>query len=790
MNHGKIAYLKVIDLEKKFDSNSLNNTNYNGFLELFKENINYTFKLNSDLKLDFPTFQIQSNKEICFQTKISLNSSQECDITIFYLLNNCVFYQENNHINKGNNNIVLFKSYTPLADEQVSFQIMFKTENSSAEILVDDVKTIIMGISNANLKEDICLRAIQTSNEDILISFIDNNKLYYTNSKQIEKSLTYDDFSYLSKAISHSFSLENFNSTSIILYKVDEQGNLCHNKCFEGEEESLIDTNVSIVHSCTCPDSTNTSNLITYIKNGKCYYTTLTKNKIGTIKQFALPVGEYSDIYAISNPNNDYIYVIASHTNGSNYIIRSIPNTSNKLLFETLSSDVLVTVSKYIDISFIKHKLTYNINSTFKFDIESILKYKECFDRVSKSHINLNYSMVGDIYKLSPPILYGVFLDNSVKTSTTWASYTDQAVGMNGAYTDPVTYKFVDNGWLNLWPYNEIKPCIIKDNKVRCYLDPNDYTKTIDGNPSMSDNVEQGNVMIEIPKIYYSISKDSNKDISIKISNTKKDGFVCLAHTYKGKEVDKIYVSAYLVNHDGIFTVGPRSNKGLIISRSYASTSYSKAYNDIHQYYGEGWEMMPYNTLVLLQCLFIIMFKSTNAQNSLGIGRFSQPNISPCGQLDQEGMFSGSVQDINKPVKFFGMEDFYCFRGTIVPGLYCSADKVIKFINVKDPNSSYDPKCIHDYISDPNITELATTSKRIPTDVFATPEIGFIGCNNTITTNNKQYFGSITYMAADESYTSINMGVTLNQNGGLFNMLPVTDVTNVNYTYRLAYYPI
>ena len=790
MNHGKIAYLKVVDLEKKFNLNSSSNTSYNGYLELFKENINYSFKNNNDLTIDYPAFSIKSGQEICFQTKAGLNTTQECDITIYYILNNCVIYQEKNHINVGNNNLLIFKPYTPLSDEEVSFQIMFQTEDSLAEIIVDDVKTLVMGVSNANLQEDICLRALSTSDEDLLVSFIDNEKLYYTTCKKEVTSLTYDDFKYFAKAKSHSFSLEQFDSSKIILYKVDEQGNLCHCKCFEGEEDQAIDINVDVVHSCTCPESTNESNLIVYIKKGKCYYTTLTNNKLGPIKQFVLPVGQYNDIYAISNPYNDYIYVIASHTNGSNYIIKSIPNTSNKLLFEVLSSDILVTVSQYIDISFIKDKLTYNLNSNFSFNVQSIFKYQQCFDRVSKENFNINYSMTGNIYKLAPPVVYGVFFDNSVKTSKLWAKYTEEAIGMTGAYTKSSTNEFFDNGWLKRWPYSEIKPCIIKNGKVRCYLDPQDYSKTIDGQPSQHDDVSQGNVMIEIPKVYYSISKDKNKDVTVKISNAKHEGFECLAHTYKGKEFDKIYVSAYPVNHDNVATIGPHSNKGLVISKTYCATSYTKAYNEVKQFYGDGWEMMPYNTLVLLQCLFIIMFKSSNSQESLGQGRTSQPISTVCGCQDQMGMFCGGIDDINIPIKFFGLEDFYGFRGLITPGLYCTSEKKIKFIDVHNPNSSYDPNYIQNYISDPSITALATTTKRIPTDFFATPQIGFFGCNNTTTTNHRQYFGGISYLYADEvNYTAINTGVTMNLNGGIFNMMPVADIDNYNYTYRLIYYP-
>jgi hypothetical protein len=60
--------------------------------------------------------------------------------------------------------------------------------------------------------------------------------------------------------------------------------------------------------------------------------------------------------------------------------------------------------------------------------------------------------------------------------------------------------------------------------------------------------------MIEIPKIYYYLHKDTNYQY-IQISNTKlNNNYCCLAHTYKGVEKDKIYIGAYQSYYDGTMT--------------------------------------------------------------------------------------------------------------------------------------------------------------------------------------------------------------------------------------------
>ena len=57
MNHGKIAYLKVIDLEKKYHSLHENSKVYDGFLELNKENIDYSFNSLNQATINFPAFK-------------------------------------------------------------------------------------------------------------------------------------------------------------------------------------------------------------------------------------------------------------------------------------------------------------------------------------------------------------------------------------------------------------------------------------------------------------------------------------------------------------------------------------------------------------------------------------------------------------------------------------------------------------------------------------------------------------------------------------------------------------
>lgn len=188
--------------------------------------------------------------------------------------------------------------------------------------------------------------------------------------------------------------------------------------------------------------------------------------------------------------------------------------------------------------------------------------------------------------------------------------YTDDASSFNAAIMSGSTFN--DNGWFSRWPFNLIKPCLLNNGSVVGYLNPDNLAQFENGTAADITSGNAGDVMIEIPKIYYKFSKDSTY-YYIQIANEQEDGFSDWSFSYKGVIKDKFYVGAY---HGCNLSSKLRSLSG-------KSPLTSKTLNNFRTYAqanGSGYEQLPLNKLILLQILFLIMFRHKNGQSVLGRG--------------------------------------------------------------------------------------------------------------------------------------------------------------------------
>ena len=261
-------------------------------------------------------------------------------------------------------------------------------------------------------------------------------------------------------------------------------------------------------------------------------------------------------------------------------------------------------------------------------------------------------------------VIYGVKIDLANSNPETSVTYTDDAVGFNKSYMDFANDTFVWGDWQDKFPFNQVRPCLFKDGAVVKYLNPDNYAKDVDGNDVVITGAD-GDVMIEIPKIYYRLHKDESYQY-IQISDTPQEGFCCLAHTYKGVEKDRVYIGAYQSYYDGTKS---RSVSGV-------SATGSKSLNNWRDYahaQGEGYENFYWNLLVLLQCLFTIQFKNLNSQEAMGYGWCNNSSAySTGGALDNKGMNYCASGTSHAQMKWLGIEDFWGSRRTWIDGAYIS----------------------------------------------------------------------------------------------------------------------
>ena len=392
-------------------------------------------------------------------------------------------------------------------------------------------------------------------------------------------------------------------------------------------------------------------------------------------------------------------------------------------------------------------------------------------------------------------IIYGIKLDtqenNSSPYSNSWGTYTDDAVGLQGAYMDFTNNTFVDNGWLNRWPFNEIKPCLVKNGAVVGYLNPNDYTKFADGTSAPTNDPTEGNVMVEFPKIYYKISADSRYNY-IQISNATFTGACCLAHVYKGQELSKIYVDAYLTGDANYTTNGLHSVKGVTLS--HTQSKYTSMYDALRASRESRCEPMSYNFFNLIGCLYAIMFGNTYCIGSLGTGLSAATTSFVTGALDTNGMYYGYNQNTYR-VKLFGLEDYYGGKKVYVSGFYARETNTFRFINPYDSTQGYSYNDIDDYdsliVSDNDWTAgSSTTAIKIKGD----NRLGFLHLNlniagNTTNSAGRGFCGRTNYQT-NSLYGLMRMSDDYGTKTSVYNC--VSEIMNSNQydrVFRCIYYP-
>lgn len=84
---------------------------------------------------------------------------------------------------------------------------------------------------------------------------------------------------------------------------------------------------------------------------------------------------------------------------------------------------------------------------------------------------------------------------------------------------------------------SEYKGCVVKNGKLQYYLNPNDWSKTANGFPSVLDGTD-GDVMIHIPRFYGKSGSNGNKRW-VRISTVKIDA--------SWVEIPEMFVSAYKI---------------------------------------------------------------------------------------------------------------------------------------------------------------------------------------------------------------------------------------------------
>lgn len=256
---------------------------------------------------------------------------------------------------------------------------------------------------------------------------------------------------------------------------------------------------------------------------------------------------------------------------------------------------------------------------------------------------------------------YGVSIDLSNSNPETAVTYTDDAVGMVAGSPD----------WYKASIFKKIKPCLFKDGAVVGYLNPDNFAQFADGTAADITSGDSGDVMIEIPKTGYKITK-SGTTLTVQVTDDpNKSGFSYKAHTRtEDGDRDNLYIGAFLGSCKGsklrsISGASPLNYTSLTSFRTYAQAN------------GTGYDLFAFYPMTLLQCLYLIMYKNLNSQAALGMGyvgdydwEYMQKNT---GATFDKGMSYGTTSYMEQ-MKFLGIEDFWGNLLQWIDGLVSSSD--------------------------------------------------------------------------------------------------------------------
>lgn len=319
--------------------------------------------------------------------------------------------------------------------------------------------------------------------------------------------------------------------------------------------------------------------------------------------------------------------------------------------------------------------------------------------------------------------VYGVRIDTTNSNPETAVTYTDDAVNMSGGSAD----------WDNLFPFNVIKPCLLKAGVVQYYLNPNNFTKKEDGSAADITSGADGDVMIEIPKLAYAIYYEGT-DLYVKITDSPDakgidSRFCYYAHTRDSEgDRNKLYVSAYLGYTDANSKLRSLSGKTPTAGQTIG-TFRTQAHAN-----GSGYDLLSFYPLILLQCLYLIRYKNLDSQTALGMGYTDTSNTSshPTGGTVNAGMYYGTTEGLY-PVKFLGIEDFWGNLEKYIDGAVVDANHnlLTAFKDFNDLGTNYTDR---GQIASANIDSYISK-------VWGTTEIGFIikEGNGSVTT----YFSDV-----------------------------------------------
>ncbi|MCF2641143.1 hypothetical protein I6E50_01795 [Roseburia hominis] len=273
-----------------------------------------------------------------------------------------------------------------------------------------------------------------------------------------------------------------------------------------------------------------------------------------------------------------------------------------------------------------------------------------------------------------PYVVFGVDINLADSNPSTWATYTDDAVGMEAESDE----------WDTKPLFCDIASYLFKDGAEVGKLMKGDPTKFEDGTTADITSGNAGDVMTKFTRGGLKMWTTGNI-LSIRITdNPEAEGYSYKAFKRGSVEKDCFYLGRYKGYVSGgkmrsLSGKTPATNQTIGTFRGYAHAM------------GSGYENSGYYQLLWRQALYAIKYKMQNAQVIIGKGYTRGSSVATTGQTNGKGDTYGTSSTTQQMI-LFGLEDFYGNIWECVDGLVTDASRNILTAtdNFNDSGSGYD----------------------------------------------------------------------------------------------------
>ncbi|WP_113674573.1 hypothetical protein [Vallitalea guaymasensis] len=238
-----------------------------------------------------------------------------------------------------------------------------------------------------------------------------------------------------------------------------------------------------------------------------------------------------------------------------------------------------------------------------------------------------------------PYKIMGLSIDLSNSNPATSITYTDDAVGMTPG----------DSSWDDFFGHY---PCILLNGVEGVKLNPNDYTKDIDGNTVNLASATVGDVMVAFPRRGVKITTVGTT-LTIKMTDDPDNAdFEYIAHTRGITNKEKFYLGAY---------------KGFVDSsklRSWSGKTPTASqtigtFRTQAQANGAGYDQSGFYQLIFRQVMYLLKYRNLDSQTAVGRGYVDGNSAAiATGGTNAKGMDFGEATG-KLQMKLFGLEDFW-----------------------------------------------------------------------------------------------------------------------------------